>query len=107
MADFTIKQGDLLKPIRAQLKDRLGNIQDLTGVSVRFHMRDADGTVVIDEAAVAETPYVDGWAHYDWQTGDTDNVGSYHAEFEAMIGARPLTFPNDHDLKVRIVAQVA
>jgi hypothetical protein len=108
MADFTRKRGDLLKPLRSRLEDVAGNIQDLTGVSVRLHIADLDGNLLVDEEAVAETPYEDGYVRFDWTEG-ADAVlpaGTYLFEWQALIGSRPLTFPNDGNLKLKVVEEL-
>ena len=52
---FFIKQNDTSPALKATLKDGLDAVVDLTGASVRFHMRPTgDTTAKVDAAAVIE-----------------------------------------------------
>lgn len=104
---FYIKTGDLLPAIRAQLLGAGGAIQKLpNGVTVRFHMNDANGASVIDAAATIESESR-GIARYDWVSGDTDTAGTYTAEFEVDIAGKTMTFPNDGNIAVIVTDELA
>ena len=79
---FYLKQNDTAPSIRATLKDGSGSVIDLTGASVRFHMKDLSGTVKIDTAATIISPATSGIVQYNWTGSDTDTAGTYYAEFE-------------------------
>ena len=103
---FNIKQNDTSPSLQATLKDASGTVIVLTGASVRFHMKALDGTVKVD-AAMAVTDNLNGVVQYDWQTGDTDTVGSYSVEFEVTYFDNTIeTFPNNQNLTISVVREL-
>ena len=103
---FNIKQNDTSPSLQAILKDASGTAISLTGASVRFHMKALDGTVKVD-AAMTVTDNLNGVVQYDWQTGDTDTVGSYSVEFEVTYGDSTIeTFPNNQNLTISVVREL-
>lgn len=108
--DFVIKQGDLLPAITAVLTDAAGQPVDLSGLSVKFIMRQiyAD-TNKINAAAIVDADQVTnkGKVSYTWQGTDTDTAGVYWAEWQVMFsGSKPETFPNDGQMVVRVEGQL-
>ena len=104
---FNIKQNDTSPSLQAILKDASGTAISLTGASVRFHMKALDGTVKVD-AAMTITDTSGGVVQYDWQTGDTDTVGSYSVEFEVTYGDSTIeTFPNNQNLTISVVRELS
>lgn len=110
MADFEIKENDLLPSITYQLQDAAGNI-DLTGSSVKFIMSAQLGvTNKVDAAATIVTP-ASGIVRYDWTGTDTDTPNdpddpndAYFAEWEITFpSTKKLTVPNDGYITVRII----
>lgn len=117
---FVIKSGDLLPLLTAQLSYSAGVTDKLTDVvtvatPVVFIMRakpigdEIDPTVdpIIDRqpATVAAVNTTTGvvTVRYEWQPGDTDEPGTYLAEFEFEIdGDLPLTAPTSGWLTVHI-----
>jgi hypothetical protein len=119
--DWTMKRGDLLPSIRAQLGTRPGgpdgdlvptDLTDMTACTFVMVQVDAGGTPKTVEGAahVVEgeqpdgtvlTP-ADGWVEYDWLPGDTDTVGDYEAEWETRWGTKPQTFPQETVHTIRI-----
>lgn len=102
-ADFFIKRRDQLPEIEAILKDSTPAVINLSGCTVRFIMvSKADGTVVVDEPATI-VDAVAGRVKYSWQVGDTDDGGTYSAEFEVTFGSGLAeTFPNKRNLQIKI-----
>jgi hypothetical protein len=103
---FYIKQNDTSPAMLADLLDANGQPVDINGASVRFHMRPiSSAQVKISEDAVIVSQ--NGVVRYDWQTGDTDAIGSYKAEFQVTYGDGSIeTFPNDGYIRVEIIAEL-
>lgn len=104
---FYIKQNDTSPAMLATLQDADGNAVNVTGASIRFHMRAVGSTtVVVDEAVTIVTP-LSGIVRYDWQAADTDTIGSYQAEFEVTYADSSVeTFPNDGYIRVEIIDDI-
>jgi hypothetical protein len=108
---FTIKQGDTIPPLLATLYDETGTALDLTGGSVRFHMRqEGRSTPKVDAAAViVDAP--NGIVRYDWDSGgaDTDVASDdWQGEFEVTTqGGDIVTCPNDDYIPIIIKPQLA
>lgn len=109
MADtFWIKQNDTAPAIQATLKDADGNVVDLTGATVRFHMRASDDTTKVDAAASITSPPTGGIVSYGWVAADTDTEGRYRAEFEVTYSDGTIeTFPNSEYIIVLIMDDIA
>jgi hypothetical protein len=101
---FYIKQNDTSPSIRATLKDGDEVPIDLTGATVRFHMRSIGGSSAkVDADATVVLPATAGIVQYDWDNGDTDTVGTYQAEFEVTLaGGAVETFPNNGYITIEI-----
>jgi len=91
MTTFEIKRGDTAPAFEKSLNDDLGqpvNLSNFTepesSMEVDFHMRDVDYNTIIDDDTtgnVSVDAAVSGDVSYQWQSGDTDTLGSYKAEF--------------------------
>lgn len=103
---FSIKQNDTSPSLQATLKDAALDPINLTGASVRLHMKSVDGTLKIDQPMTIVTP-LQGIIQYDWQAGDTDTVGTYYVEFEVTYAdASVETFPNNGSKVVSVVKEL-
>lgn len=105
---FYVKQNDTSPAMLATLQDADGNAVDITGASVRFHMRaiGSNQTTVDDVATIVTAD--SGIVRYDWDAADTDTVGSYQAEFEVTYADASIeTFPNDGYIRVEITDDIA
>lgn len=104
---FYIKQNDTGPAMLATLQDANGNAINLTGASVRFHMRSiCGGNPVVDASATIVTP-TSGIVRYNWVAADTDTVGTYQAEFEVTYADASIeTFPNDGYIAVQIIDDI-
>tara|TARA_R110000851_G_scaffold315760_1_gene478422 strand:+ start:1396 stop:1716 length:321 start_codon:yes stop_codon:yes gene_type:complete len=103
---FTIKQNDTSPSLGATLKDAQLTPVSLVGATVKLHMNSLDGVAKINQT-VTITDAENGVIQYDWQSGDTDTVGVYYAEFQVTFsGGFVETFPNDGNLTVSIVKEL-
>ena len=108
MADFVIRKGDRLPELQATLTDSAGAAVNLTGLTVRFHMRQVGSrTVKVNGAATLVTP-ASGVVKYTWAAVDTDTTGSYQGEFEVTFGdGRKQSFPNPSFLAINVTDELA
>jgi hypothetical protein len=97
-----LKRNDLEPALRATLKDADGPV-NLTGLTVRFLMRDSSGILKASGlCTLVDAP--NGVVTYSWQSGDTDTAGDYTAEFEVTVSVgRTRTFPNGGYIQITIV----
>ena len=96
---FEIKRNDTLPVFRVEVS----GAGDLTGATVRFHMRVRKSTLVLDAAGTHES-YDAGTdtnvLQYAWAAGDTATAGRFQAEFETTLDGEVLTTPTNgyHDI---------
>lgn len=104
-----MRQNDTAPFLQATLKDENGLAVDLTGATVVFSMRDASTqTLKVNESTANVTSPTDGEVQYEWNTGDTDTVGSYEAEFEVTYSDSTIeTFPNTTYIEIDVIEEVA
>jgi hypothetical protein len=101
---FKIKRNDTSPSFLLELDLPSGT--DLTGATVRFHMAQADGTVIVDAAGSVES-VSDQTIRYDWIAADTATSGMYNAEFEVTFsGGAVETFPNEGYYRVKVGADI-
>lgn len=106
--DFTIKTGDTAPALVGTLKDATGAVVNIsTASAVRFIMKlKGSDTALIDRAATV-TNASGGVVKYQWQTGDTDVIGTYNGEFEVAWGDGTFeTFPNEKYLVIKIITDL-
>lgn len=105
---FNIKQNDTGPAMLATLQDASGAAVNLTGASVRFHMRSVSGGNPVVDASATVVTAASGIVRYNWAAEDTDSVGTYQAEFEVTYADGSIeTFPNDGYIAVQIVDDIA
>lgn len=103
---FSIKQNDTSPSLQATLKDAALDPINLTGATVRLHMKSVDGTIKIDQPMTVVTP-LQGLIQYNWQAGDTNTVGTYYVEFEVTYADASIeTFPNNGSKVVSVVREL-
>jgi len=69
-------------------------------------MKSLDGALKID-TAMTIVDATGGIVQYDWQTGDTDTVGTYNVEFEVTYSDSSIeTFPNNGNKVVSVVREL-
>lgn len=106
MADtFYIKRGDTAPAILYKL---LPTPLDISGGTVRFQVRDATGTTVIDSDGEIVDPGPDApVVRYNWTEADTATPGEYEAEFRLTYSDGGIeTFPNIGFIQVIISEDV-
>jgi len=105
---YFIKQNDTSPALQVTLQDASGTAVDLTGTTVRFHMRKiGDTSTKVDDAATLSDAD-NGIVYYQWSATDTDTVGSFEAEFEVTYsGGEIETFPNNRFIEVEITDDIA
>ena len=104
---FTIKQNDTMPALQAQLKDVNGSPVNLDLCGVHFHMTNYKGIEKINRPATI-TNVATGEVKVEWQTSDTDTVGTFKCEFEVnMPDGKILTVPNDGYFLISIVKELA
>ena len=100
---FTIKQNDTSPSLGASLKDADLLPVDITGATVKIHIKSLDNTVKVNQSMTIITAG-SGVIQYDWQVGDTDTVGTYYVEFEVTYSNSAIeTFPNNGNLVLSVV----
>ena len=112
ITDFYIKQGDTLEPITVQLTYADGSVitRSLVGATAAFHMRDAQGTLLVNRAAnIIDT--TNKYVQYAWIVGDTaesSGVSPHQAEFQITYASGDIeTFPNQSNINIHVFPQVA
>jgi 5-hydroxyisourate hydrolase-like protein (transthyretin family) len=99
---FNIKRNDTSPFLAGVLKDADGNVKDLSGATVRFHMVDKDETTIVDTAAVV-TNATAGRVKYEWVAADTATSGGFRGEFEVTYSDATIeTYPNTGYIPIRI-----
>lgn len=91
MATLHLKRNDTAPPLAATLEVG-GSPDDLSAATVRFHMVDSAGGIVVDAAANNDqngdgSDGTKGHVSYDWQAADTKDAGLFRGELE-------VTFPD-------------
>jgi len=105
---FAIKQNDTSPAIQATCRDANGDPIDLTGASIKFHMKAGNGDLKVDGVASIVAPAVAGVVNYSWVAADTDTVGTFQAEFEVTYTDATIeTFPNQNNIRVRVADDIA
>lgn len=105
---FNIKQNDTSPSLGAQLLDGSKQIIDLTGASVRFHMKIAGGSAVAVDGAATVSNAAEGRVQYEWAAGDTTTAANYQGEFEVTYPNGTVeTFPNSGYIVVRVIPEIA
>lgn len=88
MADEpTIKAGDTWPPLRGRAADAGGALPLASAESIKVLIRKRGATVptVAAAAVVIDPPDSEGFNwRYNWQAGDTDEVGRYNVELEIL-----------------------
>ena len=107
---FYIKRGDTSPAIEATLKDAADAVVDMTGATVRFHLRRPGAKAAKVDAGANLVDPANGKVSFPWQAGHTNEAGEFEAEWEVTFpGGAIETFPNSRDnlLLVRVERDLA
>ena len=100
---FTIKKGDTSPSIQSTLKDSAGVAVDLSGATVKIHMKAIGASTLKVDEAMTVVNATSGIVRYDWSSSDTDTSGTYYVEFEVTKADNSVeTFPNNGNATVVI-----
>lgn len=103
---FSIKQNDTSPSLQATLKDASLDPINLTGASVRFHMKSLEGTMKVDKPMLVVDAQ-NGVIQYNWVDGDTNTAGTYFVEFEVTYADDAVeTFPNNGNKVITVVKEL-
>lgn len=108
---LNIKRNDTV-PLTATLRVAGAPI-DLQGATVRFHMRDSAGILVVDSAATViqngdGSDGTKGRVKYEWVASDTATAGVFSLEWEVTFADSTVrTFPTTHPTKLKIWGDLA
>lgn len=104
-----IKQDDTRPPVEATLKSADGTAIDLSNVdagNVKFQVRTKQGEMFINGSCEIVDASA-GKVKYEWEEGDTEDVGTYEAEFDVEFqDGNRLTVPNNEFIPVIIYEQI-
>lgn len=107
MSIFEIKRNDTLPQLRATLLDSTGAPLNLTGAAVVFRMRAKGSAVLKINAAATVVSALLGTVAYTWQTGDTDTLSTYDAEWVLTYSNGVQTVPTSGYLAVKVSAALS
>ena len=103
---FYIRQNDTSPALVATLTDYNDNPINLTGATVRLHVKDFSGTIKVDSLCTITAATL-GRISYAWVVGDTDTPGTYYLEFEATYSDNSVeTFPNKGNLSLVVTKEL-
>ncbi len=108
--DRRMKRNDTGQPVRGSLTSKsTGLAVDLTNVSITFvmYLINDDGTTteIVNASATVDTPASNGTWQYNWQVGDTEDVGTHLASFQLIFadeGDRKETYPQSGWINIEI-----
>lgn len=108
---FVIKRGDTAPAFSKRLYDRSGYPLSLDDVAdVSFHMRDKNYNMTVTDNTAGNVTITDstsGEVEYQWASGDTEEVGTYLAEFELeYTDGRIRTVPAYSDYEIKVVEDI-
>jgi len=108
MAIFFIKAGDTSPAIQGTLERPAGTPINLTGASVVFVMRKRGADVDTVNAAASLVTPASGVVKYEWQTGDTDDAGTYDAEWKVTFADGTIErVPNTKAQSIKVVPSIS
>jgi hypothetical protein len=82
-----MKQDDRKPDLTAKLVNDAGTAYDLSGCTVKFFMKDSQGTIKINGTSASIVNAATGQVKYEWATGDTDTPGTFYGLFQVVYSA--------------------
>lgn len=102
MSDFFLKTEDTSPALQITCQTSSGSVVNLTSATVRFIMKDDEGTEKVNAVATIVDAAA-GTVKYEWVTGDTDTAGLFISEFEVTFADSTIeTFPNVDYIRISI-----
>ena len=96
--ELNLTKNDLQPHYKVVFEDTEGNVQDLTAATIVCSMKNLSTNVLKinrQSTGIVVDAAVNGVFHYEWQSSDTDTVGSYQIEFEITPSSGgKVTIPN-------------
>ncbi len=85
------------------LQDFNETAKDITGATVRFHMRKKNTLDNVVDAAATISDAANGVVQYAFQAADTDEAGDFLGEFEVTYAGGVIQrFPNPGHIQIKI-----
>lgn len=105
---YSIKRHDRAPSVTFVVLDADGFPQDLTEfTAVKFLMRKRNASTLSVEHAAAFEDKESGLVRYDWQAGDTEEAGTFFAEFELQAAdGRKQTAPSRGLIRIDIAGDL-
>lgn len=104
---FYLKQDNTSSSVQINLLDENDDAVDVSGATVRFHVVNAYGAVLVDEAMTIVTA-ASGIVRYDWATDDLPQPGILHAEVEVTYADGTIqSFPNNSYFVIEVERKLA
>lgn len=100
---FLINQGELTPTLDAALISSEGQVVNLQGATVRFHLYALGGQLIFDRPATV-VDATDGHVRYAWQAGDTNTPGRHLGKFVVTYSNLEVQeFPENRYIRVTVV----
>ena len=93
---FRIKTNDTSPKLAVTLQDANSVPVNISGATVRFHMKAFGATSLKTDAPMTITNATGGIVQYSWVAADTNLAGTYYGEVEVTYSDSTIeTFPNN------------
>lgn len=100
---FQLKQGDTAPAIASTLTAADGSVVNLTTATIRFHMADSVGTIVVDQPAILVGLGTLGTVSHLWAASEVATAGTFSGEWEVTFSDGTIeTFPNNQNIVITI-----
>jgi len=101
--DQVWSKGDTKPAIKGTAEDDDGVIADLDLASIKFYMKNEEtGNMKIDGKQASVVDASTGEIKYEWESGDTDTVGTFETWFVLTFSDGEMTVPNAGNKPIEI-----